>query len=180
MHNLDEQLESDLKKIGVYIEPPTPLIADPRPNLLGVKVEIGLGKGIDVDLPKFNIITVNRRGVRTTFSDFQVINTEQGNKLMFFGYQQMPDGTNPPLTEKLVATSFIDLCYFQGNEAVDPKYIPGVNTEIAPNASKEDLGWYLPSRFVDSMIDAMGKLNDVFLSGLLDEAILYGVVSKGR
>lgn len=174
---MDKAFKLDLQKLGVYVEDPSSFVMDQRKGLIGIRVEISVAKDL-VDFPKFNVTVVNKRGVRTTVSDFLLIDTEQGKKLTFLAYQQLPEGTRPPLTDKYIATSFVDLCYFQGNEAVDPNYLPPVMTPVAPNALKEDLGWYLPSRFVDTIIDALGKVNEIFLSGLLDEAILYGVVSN--
>jgi hypothetical protein len=175
-----QELEQELNKLGVYLEPRCNFLVDPRPNLIGVRVEIAITDKIKFDPPKFNIITVSKRGVRTTFSDFMIVDTHsQGKKLTFLSYQQLPDGTIPPMeTEKQIATSFLDLCFFQGNEAVDPNYIPAVTTQVAPNAVKEDLGWYMPARFLDSFIEAVAKVNEVFLSGLLDEAIVYGIIKK--
>lgn len=177
MDKLDEKLEQDLAKIGIYIEPKLPFITDPRKGLIGVRIEIG-ADNMTSEPPEFNITAVNKRGVRTTISDFMLVETPQGRKFTFLAYQQLPDDCRPPLTTEHVATSFVDLCYFQGNEAVDPNYIPPVSTKIAPNAVKKDLGWYLPSRFVDTIIDALGKVNEVFLSGFLEEAILYGIITK--
>ena len=175
----NQDLETELQKIGVFLQPKSPFLVDPRTNLIGVRVEIAVLPGTVFDPPKFNIITVSKRGVRTTVSDFMIVETEQGPKLTFLAYQQMPEGTVPPLEKtKQIATSFIDLCWFQGNEAVDPTYVPTVKTPVAPGAIKEDLGWYMPARFLDTFIDALWRVNEVFLSGLLDEAVVYGIITK--
>lgn len=177
--DVNQDLEVELKKLGVFLEPKSPFLVDPRDNLVGVRVEIAVLPGTKFDPPKFNIITVSKRGVRTTVSDFLLIETPQGPKLTFLAYQQMPQGTTPPLEKtKHIATTFIDLCWFQGNEAVDPAYVPSVKTPIAPNAMKEDLGWYMPARFLDSFIDSLWRVNEVFLAGLLDDAIVYGIITK--
>lgn len=173
---MDKQMQDELKKIGMDIVPQSPFMLDPRKGLIGIRVDIAIDAQTNVKAPDFNVLVVNKRGVLTTFSDWSIVDTPQGRKLTFIGYQQLPDGCRPPFSVSFLATTFVDLCYFQGNEAVDPDYVPPVSTPIPPGAEKKDLGWYLPSRFVDSMIDALGKVNEVFLSGLLEEAVLTGIL----
>jgi len=76
------------------------------------------------------------------------------------------------------AQTFQDLCFYAGNESVPEGYQVDTITKQREGTLLADLGWILPSRFVDAVIDALGKVNDSMLAGNMDNAILYGVVTK--
>ena len=71
--------------------------------------------------------------------------------------------------------SFLDLCLYAGNEAIPEVYGEDIETKKDPNAVPFDLGWLLPSRFVDAFIPTAGKLDTLILAGNMQQALLYGV-----
>lgn len=174
-----DNVESKLNEAGVFTQPKKSFADDNEGHLLGITIEVGYPLGTEIEAPDFNILTANRRGVRSFFSDFKVEDKYGQRILSFIAYQRIPDAISLPAgTSHLIATSFIDLCWYSGNEAVDATMTPTCGTEKNPKSVTSDLGWYLPSRFVDTMIDALGRISTVFLDGAIEEAILYGVLYK--
>lgn len=173
----DTELQAKMNKLGVYIQPKEhySVIAGNAGKFLVLTAEIGYPLGVDLDTPDFNIETVNRREVKTTFSNFKITDRDEQKVLSFTIMQRIPDAIDLPRPPTgMLATTFIDLGWYAGNEAVDPAMVPAVGTKPHADAVFTDLGWYLPSRFVDTLIDAVGKVSSVFLDGAGEEAILYG------
>lgn len=170
----DKQLEADFNKIGVFIMDKGTVKGE---RLLTLLVQVGFPKSTEISAPEFDIKVMTKRGVCTYFRDFQLLETEAQTIFQFETCQVIPDDLNLPVNSPNLM-SFVDFCWYAGNEPVNADLIPDVFTVKMPNYKSGDLGWYLPSRFVDSVISSLGKLNDVFLSGTLEDAILYGPYIK--
>jgi len=150
---------------------------------IGCVVEIGAlpdAKFIDID---FMLTFKGRRGVVMCFTDWKVEDRGDQKVLSFIAWQKIPNGTFPAVRdlfgpEAPLYLSFMDLCWLSGNTEVDINATPSVFTKPrTTGAVQNDLGWHLPSRFVDPLIDGLGKLNDYILSGTLEDAILYGPIT---
>ncbi len=174
MQRPDKQLETDLKKIGVFIQDKRSEIPNDG-NYLCVHVEIGFPLDTLIDAPDFDVMILNDRGVKTWFGDFRVSARDDQKMFMFETYQQAPD--NVPLSgnySNMYYTTYLDLCWKLGNNKIDETVIPSVFTAPKEGAKHIDLGWVLPSRFVDSVTVALGHLNTTILSDTIVDALVYG------
>lgn len=174
MERPDKKLETDLKKIGVFIQERREEIPK-NANYLSVHVEIGFPSDTEIGVPDFDVMILNERGIKTWCSAFRIIARGDQKIFSFEAYQEAPD--NVPLSgnySKLYYTSYIDLCWKLGNNKIDESIIPPVVTEPKEGAQHIDLGWVLPSRFVDSITNALGVLNTTILSNTMIEALVYG------
>lgn len=170
------KLEKQFNSIGIFLEEKNSF--KPTTKAVGIIVEVGFPLDTVLESLDFDVVTVNPRGVKTRFTEFDLSERDDQKILAFKAYQELPLGVDVPLTSKPLATSFVDLCWYTGIEAVNKDLIPSVVTKKQANTESADLGWYLPSRFVDSVINALGKINETFLSGTLEDAILYGPITK--
>lgn len=174
MEKPNKKLESDLKKIGVFIEDKR-LDIPKDANYLSLHVEIGFPLDTQIEAPDFDVMILNERGVKTWCSAFRVIERGEQKIFAFEAYQQAPD--NVPLSgnyKEAYYTSYLDLCWKMGNNKIDDSVIPSVTTTPLEGAKHIDLGWVLPSRFVDSVTVALGVLNTTILSNTIVDAIVYG------
>lgn len=178
MERPDKKLETDFKKIGVFIQDKREDIPNDA-SYLSVHVEIGFPIDTAIEAPDFDVMILNERGVKTWFSGFRVIDRNEQKVFMFETYQQAPD--NIPLVgnySSLYYTTYLDLCWKLGNNKIDDSVIPSVITEPKEGAKHVDLGWVLPSRFVDSVTNALGVLNTTILSNTIVDALVYGPYHK--
>jgi hypothetical protein len=145
-------------------------------NWLGVVVEIAILSD-KVTAPDFSFSIINQRGHATLATDWAVYDREDTEQkvLGFTVWQRMPDGNPVPDIEPGLYMSFVDMCFYSGNEAIPENFEPDTFTKPGDGSKPTDLGWHLPSRFVDSFIDAMGKLNDAVLAGQMQESIIYTI-----
>jgi hypothetical protein len=182
MNRPSDALEKEFNDAGIFfLEQKT--LSDPffEGSYIGVKVEIAIVNGSAVlTVPDFAFSIVNRRGVAILMTDWQLIDRDDQKLLTFTASQRLPEAEAAliALAPANLAMTFMDLCFYSGNEAIPVDFKVDTNTKLNPEASPADLGWHLPSRYVDSVIDALGKLNDSVLAGNMEEAILYGVVRK--
>lgn len=176
---ISKDLESDMSRLGVFVKDPEAFLKPER--RVGVYVELGVPRAANIDLPEMVIETVSKRGVSTVFDHFTSEERGDLNIISFQVMQQVPDTIPvPACTGEMYGTSFLDLCWFIGNEAIDTRYESTTLTPLAEEAISTDLGYYLPARFLDSFIEAMGKINDIFFSGALEDAMVYGVLSTDK
>lgn len=174
MNRPDNKLESQFNTLGVYTVDKD---STKGVRALSLLVQIGFPKEAPLSCPDFDIKVRTKRGVETHFTNFDIRDTDTQKVLQFEVVQAIPHDFELMVPTKHYMT-FIDFCWYSGNEMINDDIIPDVFTELMPGYTKADLGWYLPSRFVDSILNSMGKLNDVFLSGTLEDAILYGPTLK--
>lgn len=141
----------------------------------GVQVEIAVEDNSPVTAPDFSFSILNKRGVATVMTDWSFdLRPDTGQKVLSFtAWQRTPDAIDVPEVPSGLYMTFLDLCFYAGNEAVPENFTPDTFTIPSANYKATDLGWYYPSRFIDSVIDALGKLNDIALAAQMKEAILY-------
>lgn len=170
----DSKSEAELNKLGVFIDEAKKDV--PRDdNYLAIYVEIGFPENTELDTPEFDVIIANPRGVKTRFSAFNVSTRGDQKIFSFVAYQNTPD--NVPVHgnyEETYYTSYLDMCWKLGTNKIDDSVIPSVHTNPKEGAKHVDLGWVLPSRYVDSITNALGVLNNVILSGTMIDALIYG------
>lgn len=170
-----------LEKQGIFGLPPVS-VDDMPSRRIAVRIRTALVKNADVKALQWNIEIVNQRGASIVLSDWQVYDDAVSDQriLSFTASMQLPDNVTLPGNPE-IACAFADLCWFQGNEAVKPEHESEVVTKKHSNVPYNDIGWFLPCRFADRLVDALGKANDTLLSGVLEDAMLYGVsVSEGK
>lgn len=174
MERPDKAIEKDFKKIGVFIKERRESMPKDA-NYLSIHVEIGFPVDTQIEAPNFDVVVRNQRGVDTRFSAFNIEARGEQKVFMFEAYQEAPD--NVPLHgnfEKLHYSTYLDLCWRLGNNKIDDSVAPSVNTEPKPGATHVDMGWILPSRYVDSITNALGVLNNTILSNTIVDALIYG------
>lgn len=165
-----------LQKQHIYAHDPVAFTKG-KGQAVGVVVRTALPEGAEVKTLNWNIEIRNKNGCSIYLSDWKV--SEEGQRqLSFIAWMSVPDTVDFKTCgfPRALSTSFVDLLWFQGNETVDKTHKPTIETEISGDYG--DLGWHLPSRFVDRLVDALGKANDVFLSGMLEDACLLGILTR--
>jgi hypothetical protein len=183
MQRPDAALEKEFNDNGVFFLG-AKSIHDPSfdGSYLGVEVEIAVTQDSIVTVPDFTFSIVNKRGVAALMTDWTLVDDSGQRKLRFLASVRVPDDSISFMALALLphdlAMTFMDLCFYAGNEAIPEGHQVDTETAQRPGTRLADLGWILPSRFVDTIIDALGKMNDAVLSGMLEEGILYGVRTK--
>jgi hypothetical protein len=184
MKKPDEQVEKEFNKAGIFFyENESFFTGDDENPRIGVEVEIGMLPDAKPLTPDFLVAVKNRRGVVTMITDWTVKERGDQKVLTFIAWQRIPSGALDDGIETgdtVLATSFLDFCYYSGNEDIDPTRNPDVFTQVRDACLVTDLGWHLPSRFVDPLIDSLGKLNDFMLGGTLEDSMLYGVLFRNK
>lgn len=74
-----------------------------------------------------------------------------------------------------IATTFVDLCWIY-SEGTTNTSIDEAATEFRKedNIKTGDLTWILPSKFVDDFVEMVHTINPDFMSGLMQDVIVYG------
>lgn len=124
----------------------------------------------------FSYSVVNRRDVAIVFSNFTIVKRDGHPHLQFLVATRIPDTAALETFQTLppVGMSFIDFCFYSGNEAIPENYADDVYSIFDTLKRKEDLGWYLPIRFCDPLIEALDKMNNSVFAGMLQDSIMYG------
>lgn len=150
---------------------------DKMKHRIGVIVEVLLPEDSQAKALDFNIDVLGNRGVAVTLSDFDIDRENGQRTIKFYASMQIPKNLDLTYLNKQEAfvTSFTDFCWYAGNENVDPTHTPEVETLLTPGVIYADLGWQLPCRFADRLLDALGIANDWLFEGVLQDAIIYGV-----
>lgn len=181
MQRPNPDLEKEFNAGGIYFLD-AKSIHDPtfEGSYLGVEVEIAVPEGTTVSCPDFSFSVINRRGVAIFMTDWRIYRCERSgqSRLHFLAMIRIPAGPVARTDSRGLAMTFMDLCFYAGNEAIPAERPVDTFTEQRAQTQLCDLGWVLPSRYVDTTIDALGKMNDAVLGGMLEEAILYGPISK--
>jgi hypothetical protein len=144
----------------------------------GVLVEIAVHGDRVVDVPEFGFSVVNKkRGTAILATDFNLGERDGKKILSFRASMRVPDGVPLPENSNYYM-SFLDLCFYAGNEAIPEYYGEDITTPLPENGKPIDLGWVLSSRFIDTVIDALGKLDAKVLGGNMQNALLTGPLNK--
>lgn len=168
------ELEKLFNKLGVYTR--KELSLPNSSHSITVYLEVPLTDDEKIELADYGIETVSPRGAKIFYGEWSLNSREGKRYLAFNAMMKLPTGISLPNNRgDFVVSSFVDLCWNTGVEEVliAP---PDVGLPLAAGAVYQDLGWYLPSRFLDQLIDSLGKLNDCFFEGRLQDAILYCIV----
>lgn len=178
MNKPDAKLESELNKLNLYFLDERSII-DPKfeGNYVGVAVEIAVMVDALPASPEFSVSRISPRGCTTLFTDWQFIERDGQKLLTFQAWQRIPTGTPSPLGGQFVM-SYMDLCYYAGNEAVPETYGDDVITKVRADYKPTDLGWIVPGRFTDALVDALHDLDNTMLGGNAEHALLYGPLLK--
>lgn len=171
-----DEVEKEFNKGGIFFLEQGKL-SDPyyQGDYIGVHIEIAVMSETPVTAPDFAVSVLNRRDVAILFTDWRVFERDGQTILGLCAYQRLPEGTNLP-TAVVRYMSFLDLCFYAGNEAIPEVYGEDIFTKPDAGYKPGDLGWTMPSRFVDAFIDAFGKLDSTMLGGNAKEALLYGPI----
>lgn len=175
MNKPKAEVEKQFNANGIYFSD-NESFGDARPFAkIGVLVEalvLGDAKLIEID---FMTTVKGAQGSVISFTDWKVTERDGQKLLQFMAWTPVPAGTFDQLpSEGDRYTSFWDLCRMQGQEVIDKAAVPHVELKPDPRYVNADLGWHLPCRVVDPLINGLGKLNDFMLSGILEDALLYG------
>lgn len=129
-------------------------------------------KAPDFSLRVSNITT----GREVLFTDFRIGSVGEQKVLTFNASMYIPEavvnatvGVSPD--RQLIGLSFLDLCY--GGAAELQALETDTVTPARDGVAYADIGWVLSSRFVDTFVDALGKLNDTMFEGALRESMIY-------
>lgn len=174
MNRPNEEIEKSLNSLGIFTAAGAAVV--PQAGAVGVSVEVPINPESFV-LPEFSIRTVSRRGVKIDFGNWRIVQRAERHALVFDAIMPIPDGQAPVIPNEpgAVAMTYLDLCWNVGVEE-KPDVPPALEIPLASGAIYADLGWYLPSRFVDQLVDSLGKMNDTFMDGALENAVLYGTL----
>jgi hypothetical protein len=128
-------------------------------------------------VPSFSLKVRNIRTGRDVYAThFQLRTIGEQKVLTFHAHLFIPDRVSATLPkrvklDKKVGLSFLELCF--GGAAELQSTETDTITPMRPGVPYADIGWILPSRYVDTLIDALGKLNDTMFDGALRESIIY-------
>lgn len=143
-----------------------------------VELEIGV-EGSYSAIPEFSVrVRQPSTGREVYFSDFKLVNNAGQNALNFKASMPIPAQVlanikrpDPSSKTNTVALSYLDLCYGGALELTATS--TDTVTHLREGANYADIGWSLSSRYVDTLIDAIGKLNDTLFEDSLRESIIY-------
>lgn len=138
-----------------------------------LKVECDLDIKLELDWINNCVLKkVTKRG-----TDFYCSFRQSEEKLTIDFFTKIPT-TIPSFlndTNYIVATTFVDMCWL---------YSDGTTNQSAEEVATEfrkgddvilgDLTWALPSKFVDDLVEMVHTINPDFMSGLMQDAIVYG------
>jgi hypothetical protein len=184
MQKPNQELEAEFNKSGIFFLPEKRLsqIWKQGERYIGVQVDIDVLPDNPVSVPDFSFDVRTKRGVSVLFTDWGKLQLADRQRLSFDVWVRCPDDTaalfEAGLPLKPVGMTFQDLCFYVGNEAIPETFGQDVFTQMRPDATKADLGWLMPVRLADPLIDSLGKMNDAVLAGMLQESILYGVKAR--
>lgn len=175
----DEALEKEFNSVGIHFLKEKS-ISDFAGEYVGLAVELAIPNESKLTVPDFTFSILNKREVAVLATDWKEKRRNEQRLLTFKIYVRCPKdaATLAAVGLSNLAMPFLDFCFYAGNEAIPETFGEDVLTKFRDDAIKGDLGWTMPVRFADPVIDALGKLNDTVLGGMMQEAILYGMLTK--
>lgn len=160
-----------LKKLGIEVYDSYIMPGERR---ISVKVELEVPLEFKVE-EQFAFLIKNKRGFGLLVSGWATEVRGEHNVLSF-DVEAGTDANLPAYSAfRKEFTSFVDLCWFIGNEKITDQKIAEIDFPVAEGYQPGDLAWQLPSRFIDPFIQTMGVLNDVVFGGALKDSVVYGV-----
>lgn len=158
-----KQIEKEMKDMGCE------LILNPI-QVLGkvLRVEVDLDIVIPLDwINKATIVKTTKRGTKFYCSFNQL-----DSKLTLNFFTEVPSYFDYGIKDKIYGTTFPDLCWIYSS-GTTPENKNEVATVFREEAIPGDLTWLLPSKFVDDLIEMIHTINPTFMSGLMQDAIIY-------
>lgn len=143
-------------------------------SFVHVSIDLAIGDAMK-EAPKFGVKVCNIATARDVyFSDFSLRDLHGVQTLNFAAHMLVPERLVDLVARRegaLIGCSFLDLCFGSAQElqTLDTDTV----TPVRPDVAYGDIGWVIPSRFLDTLIDACGKLNDTLFDGALRESMLY-------
>lgn len=170
MENNQEQIiKEQMKQYGVELE------INPSFQLEGNILSVECDVDVILDLPWINqavLTKITKRGTKM-YVNFR----QQPNKLVIVFSSLVPkeySNYRNNVSTKF-CTTFPDFCWLHG-EGTTAKNI--IEVETIPRDQElfvpGDLLWSLPSRFADDLIELVHTINPDFMSGLMQDCIVYG------
>lgn len=143
-------------------------------NYISLDCDIVIMTEQELTVPDFSVSIVNKREVSTLFTDWKLVEQNEQKVLTFKINQRLPSYFDSYNESHLNYMSFLDLCFYAGNEAIPETYGDDIVTKPREGYKPKDLGWILRSRFIDAIIPSIGKVDDFMLAGNASQALLYG------
>jgi hypothetical protein len=170
-----KELEQEMKKMNVSFVPKSEMENKGVKNWLAVEVDIDCE--LDIEFMKDYVL---KKKVYRGSEYFVVFEHSLKDKLQMRIGVELPEDyhriyakTIQASVHDIIATTFPDLCWIH-SEGTTEKTLHEVSTKLRDNALKGDLTWVLPSKFVDDFVEMMHTLNLSIISGLMQDAIVYG------
>lgn len=142
-------------------------------NTLSVECDLDIQLGLDwIDHCILTKITKRNTKMHVTFR-------QQESKLVLTFVCQVPKEFTDNITRisplRKYCTTFPDFCWLSGEGTTNTSLaevatVPRDSEQFPPG----DLLWALPSRFADDLIEMVHTINPEFMSGLMQDAIIYG------
>jgi len=169
------ELEKEMKKMNVEMIEKKIVEAEGKKDWLAVEVDIDCE--LDIEFMKDYIL---RKKVERGSIYYVAFDHEKKDKLVMRIGVELPKDfyevyhkTVQNSVHEIKATTFPDLCWIHA-QGTTSQTLNEVSTKLRERAVVGDLTWVLPSKFVDDFIEMMHTLNHSIISGLMQDAIIYG------
>lgn len=166
----EDQIREQLAKYGVTLDiKPGPLY-----GIMDDTLTVECDLDIVLNLSWINDCVLTKITKRNTkmFVTFD----QKEDKLIIRFSCKLPDSfkkTYSPKYNQQYLTTFPDLCWLYA-EGTTSQTLSEVETRPREGVEPGDLIWLLPSRFADDLIEMIHTINPEFMSGLMQDAIVYG------
>lgn len=169
-----ELLEAEMKKLHLDIIPKSSI--NDQVKYLSVEVDIDC----EVNLDFMSDLALRKKVMRGSEYYVTFHTNKAGTLTMKIGVQLHQDfidvyGNDTLEVLKIKATTFPDLCWIH-SEGTTPRTLTEVSTQVREGVELGDLTWVMPSKFVDDYVEMMHTLNQGIISGLMQDAIIYGPI----
>jgi hypothetical protein len=174
-----KELEAEMKKLNLYMINKSEISDD---YYLAVEVDIDCV----VKLPFMKTLALAKKVMRGSTYYVTFDDSKDGTLTLKIGVKLPKDFIHTYKSTDfsalgIRATTFPDLCWINSNGTTN-QTLEEVVTKQRDNVEVGDLTWTLPSKFVDDFVEMMHTLNLSIISGLMQDAIIYGpfIYSKKR
>ena len=160
-------IKETLKEYGVEF------IIDPNFKPEGSQIYVECDLDVNLNLPWVNDCVLTKLTKRNTKMHCRFKQTEE-KLIIIFSTKASDDYLKfVELKPSNIFTTFVDMCwlYSEGTTAVT---INEVETKPRAEYNPGDITWLMPSKFADDVIEMIHTINPEFMSGLMQDAIVYG------
>jgi hypothetical protein len=168
----EKQLIEEMNKINLKLNmKPTPI----QGNFLVTECDVD----IKVDLDWINKCSLEKLTKRNSTFYVWFKSTEERTTIYFATKVPQDYFLTHKVSETIFATTFPDLCWIY-SEGTTPENVGEVATQMREGKEYKtgDLSWHLPSKYLDDLIEMLHTVNPTFMSGLMQDAIVYGPYIK--